>query len=156
VAFATWSRLHGEHATWLFERLPELRELPAEHLVVAPGDDQMAIVDLLEGLDEPRCTIERLVGATRVVVPGLVVLYERLVERCGPVADAPLARTLGFVLADLRPQWLEGEALLTQLFESEDDVERAARWHQALEWRMVEGCGLLGAAGQLTRGDLDS
>lgn len=88
---------HGRRSEILFARLPQLRELPSDLLVVSPGQHTDAVIGCLEQLVDDH---GRLAGWS-VVADELVRVYESELRRCTPVADAPLLRCLPLLLDEL-------------------------------------------------------
>ena len=109
LAFARQSHHHAWHAE-LFERvLPSANGFSADGVVVPPDDAWDALLDKLDGLS---ATIDRLVGAYELLMPGKLDEYERWYGAVDPVQDAPLRRWLGFVVMDEQADLAEGRALL--------------------------------------------
>jgi hypothetical protein len=111
VLFDVQSRHHAADARVLIERLPELRELPRAEAVTAPAGGWGAFVD---GLDE----------VATDVTPHLVVTYRAHADRVGPVADAPLLRSLAVVTADLEADRARAEVVLDRLAADGDGGDR--------------------------------
>jgi hypothetical protein len=117
---------HAQHAAWRAEqwwvRLPVLASIDREALVAPPGHWAAALSDLsTEGRDGARLAL-----AYRVWLPRLAVAYDHHLAATTPVADASVARTLRQVLADIRADWAEGEAVLQELIVTSADVSGAA------------------------------
>jgi hypothetical protein len=127
---ATHSRRHAWHAELWHEHLPRVAGIEADSLVAPPSDGADAA---LAALAEPASTLERLAGAYRVVLPRVVTATARRLAAATPVADAALARSLRFVLADDLDEWREGEALLQSLIAGPDEVDRATAHAARLE-----------------------
>ena len=89
---------HPRRSAALGDRLPLLRELPRDQLVVAPGPGVEAALD---GLGPIASTDARLDATYGVVVPELLAAYRSFVGRLTPVADAPLLRWLPVLERDL-------------------------------------------------------
>lgn len=108
---------HALHHAWfasvLFDRLPELRELPRESLVVPSGDDAAAA--LAELADSTSVTVDRLDAVYSVLVPAVLEGYRVHAARLAPVADAPLQRWLRIVIGDLGEDAAAGAELLSAL-----------------------------------------
>lgn len=128
----TASRHHGWHAELWHEHLPSVPDLDVADLV-APADRGIAatVDDLVIAV--PDSAVEALASAYRVLVPRLVVAYDHDLAGASRVADAPVARTIRIVLADLVPEWIAGERLLAGLLTDRDAVERAAARTARLE-----------------------
>lgn len=138
---ATHSRRHAWHAELWQGHLPRVVGIDAEALVAPPGPEAEDAVAALAA-SGTGSTVERLVGLYRVVLPRVVTATARRLELATPVADAALARSLRFVLADDLDEWREGEALLQAALATGDDVDRAAAHQAALEKRVVAAGGL--------------
>ena len=131
---------HAWHAELWHDRLPKLQEMPPERFVGPANDELVAFVAALTEPVAPEQTIEKLVGAYRVLLPHLVAAYEHHRDQCSTVADGPTIRTLGFVLQDDAADVHEGELLLRALLRTPADARRAEDHQAELE-------GLLRAAG---------
>lgn len=141
VLFGEMSRRHGWHSEVLFDRLPELASVDADALVRAPGPATEALFGALEA---SASTLERLVGAYRVLVPTLLVEYRSTASTLSPVAEASLARWLDIVVRDDVEEWCRGDATLRAAVVDEAAV-RAAGAHQVdLEVLEVASAGLTG------------
>ena len=133
------SARHGWHAELLFARLPELREVEAESLVV-PGSDASTEVLKAVCIDpDPVRLIEALAGYQRVLLPVLLGSYRQLVQGANPASDASLVRWLGFVVGDDVDEWLRGDALVRSLLTEADGVRLAAERQRELE-SLLQGC----------------
>lgn len=97
VAFAVQAERHAQRAGDWYERLPELRELPAAELVV-PASGSVALVDALGVLTT---TAERLAALVDVVLPALGAAYDAVLAQLSPVADGPTMRSLRRMVAEL-------------------------------------------------------
>ncbi len=97
VLFDRLAMAHAHRADVLFARLPNLRELPTDVVVVAPGPVTEGLVGRLSELTADP---ERL-AAWADVGRELVAAYEDLLRRSSPVADAPLRRRLPAVVDGL-------------------------------------------------------
>jgi hypothetical protein len=130
---------HAWHASVWLERLPAGRDPDA---LTEPAGD--AVVELLERMASASGTLERLVGAYRVVVPRLVAAYTAHLNHTSAAADGPTARALALVLGDEVAAWREGELLVQSLITSAADAHRAADHLAALEALAAEAGGLAG------------
>jgi hypothetical protein len=127
------SARHGWHAELLFARLPELREVDAERLVVPGSDGAKEVLAAVCLEPDPSQVVEALAGYQRVLLPVLLGSYRELVAGASPVADASLVRWLGFVVGDDVDEWLRGDALVRSLLGDADGVRRAAERQRELE-----------------------
>lgn len=122
-------RRHAEHAERWHERLPVLRDLPRDSLVVPANDAAVEFIAAVAGPDGADRTIERLVALYRVVLPALVAAYELHLDVASPIADGPVIRSLRLVLSDEVDERDEGEALLERLL-SDDSLRGRAEGHE--------------------------
>lgn len=130
---------HGRHAETLFERLPELRELDPEGLVV-PVDD--AAGDFMEAVCIPAHEdrlLDALVGQYRVLLPSVLHSYRSLSSTLSPVSDGSLSRTLDLLVGEDLEEWSRGDALLRSLLRSDDDVRRVTDRQRELDSALL-GC----------------
>ncbi len=127
---------HAQHAAWRAEqwwdRLPVLAQLDRNSLV-DPGRSWRAL--LVDPASEASPAgdgasveggIGRLAVAYRVLLPRLVVAYDRHARLATPVADGPVIRTLGHVRPDAMADWAEGEAVLQDLLTTGEGAAAAA------------------------------
>lgn len=135
---------HAWHAELWHKRLPELREMNPERLTAPPNDELVGFVDALTEPEAPELTIEKLVGAYRVLIPHKVAAYTYHLNNTSSITDAPTQRSLKFILQDELDDWRDGEMLLQSLIETEDDVQRAAAHQARLEWLLVQAGGIAG------------
>jgi len=82
--------------------------LPAE--LVRPFSDGAARA--LEALGDLDGDMARLGVYCRVVLPRLVVGYRSWLQRCSSSSDRPVARALGFAVADATNDWERGTAVM--------------------------------------------
>jgi hypothetical protein len=141
---------HAWHAELWHKRLPELREMNPERLTAPPNDELVAFVDALTDPEGPDLTIEKLVGAYRVLIPAKIAAYTYHLNNTSTITDAPTIRSLKFALADELDDWRDGEMMLQSLIETEDELQRAVD-HQAKLQRLLLAAG--GIAGPGTIGD---
>ncbi|MHB8219153.1 MAG: hypothetical protein ACYDHU_02360 [Acidimicrobiales bacterium] len=131
---------HAWHAREWGERLPLAHNVDHEALTAAPGPGARDVISALEeddlvtaprpgpGPDTDRDRlVRRMAGLHRVVLPRLIVSYERHRSVAAPVADKPIRRVLDLVLRDEVEACLAGEALLEELLATPEDVRAAAR-----------------------------
>ena len=141
---------HAWHAELWHKRLPELREMNPERLTVPPNDELVAFVDALTEPEGPELTIEKLVGAYRVLIPAKIAAYTYHRNNTSTITDAPTIRSLGFILQDELDDWRDGEMMLQSLIETEAELQRAID-HQTKLQRLLLAAG--GIAGPGTLGD---
>ena len=143
---ATHSRQHGWHAELWHDLLPVIGESGVDAFVAPPGRALAAFVEAVAAPDAPELTIEKLVGAYRVLVPRLVGAYRHHLDLTSPISDGPTIRALRLVLSDERDHRHEGEALLQAQLRSNSDVDRASSHQRELEGLLVTAGGITGTA----------
>jgi hypothetical protein len=154
VAFDVQSLQHAWHAELLAERLPAVDDTDPTTVVLPPSAEvDRLLAGLGGGIPAPEegtiatvagGTLLRLVGLARVLLPRLVAQYTRHLQRCAPVADAPLARALRLVLLDEHQAWQSCEAMVQALVRRPHDVAVVTAHQQALEELVAEsGPGLV-------------
>ena len=140
-------RQHGWHAGVWLDRTPSLAGAEAAGRTGPASGAVAAFMDAFAaGAAGPEHTIEKLAGLYRVLVPHKVAAYTHHLACASPVADAPLARWLRFVLDDETTGRDQGEGVLRRLLRTEADAGRAAdhvRWLEAL---MAAAGGIAGGA----------
>lgn len=133
VTLATHAREHAWHADVWRERLPLTPEMSADRLT-APASGEVAA--FAAALAEPRSedqTIEKLVGAYRVLLPRMIAAYSQHLRATTEIADGPVIRALRLVLRDELEGWARGEELVQSLLRAEGQVRRAADHQGRLE-----------------------
>jgi hypothetical protein len=141
---ATHSRQHGWHAELWHDLLPVIGEAGSERFVEPPNAALVGFIDALREPDAPELTVEKLVGAYRVLLPRTVAVYRHHLAGASPISDGPMIRALRLVLSDQVDHWRDGEALLqTQLLYGAD-VDRAAAHQARLEKLLVAAGGIAG------------
>jgi hypothetical protein len=138
----TW--FHAEHAKRWDERLPELREMNRERLNIPPNAEFEAFMDAVREPEDAELTIEKLVGAYRVLIPRFIGVYTYHLNGTSRITDAPTMRALKFILQDEHETWRDGEMLLQSLIDTPEKVERAARRYEELEALYVASGGIAG------------
>jgi hypothetical protein len=121
-----------------------------ERLTLPPNDELVAFVDALTEPEGPDLTIEKLVGAYRVLIPAKIAAYTYHLNNTSTITDAPTIRSLKFALADEFEDWRDGEMMLQSLILTEDQLQRAID-HQAKLQRLLLAAG--GIAGPGSIGD---
>jgi hypothetical protein len=155
---AAHSRHHAWHAELWHGHLPRLAGRDPGELVVPHHEGLVDALDALDpdgvprdgdgagpdGAGEAPATVERLVGVYRVVLPRLIAAYRDDLAGASPVADAPVMRSLRFMLADELDDWQEGEALVHDLVRSPERARRAAAHQAHVESLVVAAGGIVG------------
>ena len=136
---------HAWHAELWDERLPELREMDPDRLTRPANEHVERFMEALAEPDERDRTIEKLVGAYRVLIPHKVAAYTYHLDNTSTIADAPVIRSLRFAIADEVADWTDGTLMLTSLLETPEDVRRAADHQAKLETLLVAAGGICGS-----------
>jgi hypothetical protein len=137
----------AQHADLWGRRLPELRA-PAQESEPA-NDGVVTLVDLVQHVEEPDQTVERVTGVYRVLKPHLATVYERHLAVANPVYEPPTRRILNRVIEEERRHAAAGAVVLERLITRDRALaERASAW----ERRLLD---TLAAAGGVT-GDLQA
>ena len=105
----------------------------------APGGD-----DSSETAPELPGTLPRLAGLYRVVLPRLVVSYERHLAATAVPTDGPIIRALRLVLNDEIEDWRAGEQLIERLVTRPHDVSAVVDYQHRLETALVGAGGRSG------------
>lgn len=124
-------------------RLPELRENNDDRSEPANADFA-AFMKELTSPDDADLTVEKLVGTYRVLVPHLLATYTYHQKVTSDIADAPTVRILGFMLADLHTQFVEGEMMIQDLARTTKLRERAGKWQTHLDVMLAKSGGVAG------------
>ena len=140
VSMATSSRHLGWHTGDLAELLPDsvLIEGVARTEPHAPGVD-----GAIEAIRAIPGSLERLAVAHRVLLARVAARCVAVERAAASHSDTSLARVLAFLLADLRRDRDDGEALLTRLLTDVSSVERVNTRVLEAESRLVAVGGLL-------------
>lgn len=133
------SHQHAWHASVLFDRLPELREVDADALLVAPSPAFERWVDDLGATDD---TVGRLTGLYEVVLPGLLAAYRTEVSTRTDVGDASLRRWLGRLIVDLEDAVGVGDDALAGLLTDPALAASAASRRESFDLGWSDAGGL--------------
>ena len=144
AALATHSRQHGWHAEVWHDLLPVIGETGVDSYITPATPALGAFVEALAAPEAADLTIEKLVGAYRVLLPHAAVTYADHLDHASPISDGPAIRALRLVLADQLDHWHEGEALLRAQVRSDTDVDRAASHQLQLERLLLAAGGIAG------------
>jgi hypothetical protein len=131
----------AQHADAWGRRLPELRASAQQS--EAPNDAFVAFVDMLESVDGPGLTVERLTGVYRVLKPHLAAVYAAHLQRANPIYEPPTRRILARCLGEERRHVAAGAAVLAHLAAGQDE-RRAAEWTQRLREALRRAGGVTG------------
>jgi len=132
----------AQHADLWGRRLPELRA-PAQQS--EPASDRMVkFADLLESVEGPRETIERVAGVYRVLKPHLITVYARHLASANPIYEPPTRRILERCLEEERRHAAAGAIVLARLTRDETARKRAKVWEQRLLSVLAEAGGVTG------------
>lgn len=128
---------HAQHAAWRgeqwWDRLPILAPVDRDELVIAPSGWSQ----VLAGHRDVATTEALLALAYRVFLPRLSSRYGRHADQAAPVPDAPVIRTLGHVVADVRADWAQGERLTEDLLLDQAAIANASATVAAAEARFT-------------------
>jgi hypothetical protein len=142
---ATHSRQHGWHAEVWHDLLPVIGETGVDSYIAPASPALVPFVEVLAAPEATDLTIEKLVGAYRVLLPRSALTYSDHLDHASPISDGPVIRALRLVLPDQLDHWHEGEAVLQAQLRSEADVERAASHQLRLERLLVTAGGIAGS-----------
>jgi hypothetical protein len=145
AALAAHSRQHGWHAEVWHDLLPVIGEMGVDSYIAPASPELVSFVEALAAPEGADLTIEKLVGAYRVLLPHTAVTYGDHLEHASPISDGPTIRALRLVLSDQLDHWREGEALLQAQLRSEADVERTASHQLRLARLLVAAGGIAGS-----------
>lgn len=127
------SVVSGQHA-WHEElwqnHLPVVKNLDPDTFTQPSSDGIEAAITLLE---HKNSCVERLAAIYRVVLPHMIVGYERHLAICNEVVDAPIMRSLRLVLRDEHEAWSAGEGVVESLLGSKDLIRAASRYCEQAE-----------------------
>lgn len=140
VSMATSSRHLGWHAGDLEELLPDSVLLEGE---TKSAPHAAGVDGAVEAIRAIPGSIERLAVAHRVLLPRVGARCVAVERASANHSDASLARVLAFLLADLRRDRDDGEALLARLLTDVALVEQANGRVLEAESRLVAVGGLL-------------
>ncbi len=145
---------HAWHADLWADRLPVLAGADPAGLTT-PSAATAALFAVLDGHEptsgmpgsawppadeEPTArpgALPRLAGLYRVVLPRLVISYQRHLGATSLITDGPVARALRLVLNDEIEDWHAGERLVERLMARPHDVEAVYEFLQRLETVVV-------------------
>jgi hypothetical protein len=132
----------AQHADLWGKRLPELRA-PAQQS--EPANDRVVkFADLLESVEGPRETLERVAGVYRVLKPHLVTVYARHLGNANPIYEPPTRRILERCLEEERRHAAAGAIVLARLTRDAPARERQTVWEQRLLTLLTEAGGITG------------
>ena len=132
----------AQHADAWGRRLPELRA-PAQQSEPA-NDGVAAVIRMLDSLEGPRQTLERIAGAYGVFKPHLVTVYARHLASTNAVYEPPTRRILARCLEEERRHAAAGEVVLGRLAQTDAERERGADWHAHLLGALEKAGGVTG------------
>lgn len=138
---ATQAHHHAWHASLWEGHLPRRSGHDPAATTGSVDERLRAVVDAIR---RPQTTLERLVGAYRVLAVHAIAAYTCHLERSLAPGDAALARTCRLVLADQLDDWRQGELALQSLLGNGDDVDRGGAHQVRLERLLVEAGGFAG------------
>ena len=131
---AEHSRHHGWHAQLWRDALPDSPALAAADHVVAPAGWAQALELTASGGElDAAGDAARLAALYRGLVPRLAGLLHGLGSRLDGPGDTAIARTLGFVVADVGNDLRGGSARLAATLGDDEGIEKAASATLALD-----------------------
>lgn len=133
VMLAVHARHHAWHSSLWSAYVPRR----SGH--VASGHDLPACLKVLDDPNGMTTTIERLVGAYRVLAPCMIRAYDDHLARASTISDAALVRTTRLVLAEQRDDAHRGEMVLQSLLDSDASRELASAHQVRLEKVLLVG-----------------
>lgn len=133
----------AQHADAWGRRLPELRSLAQQS--EPANDGVVAVMALVQSLEAPAQTVERLTSLYRVLKPHLATVYERHLAVANPVYEPPTRRILERCLGEERRHVAAGERVLARLIGADPALAaRATSWQTRLMDRLVAAGGITG------------
>jgi len=133
----------AQHADLWGRRLPELRA-PAQQSEPA-NDGVVALLDVVQRLEGPGQTVERVTAVYRVLKPHLATVYERHLAVANPVYEPPTRRILERCIAEERRHAAAGAHVLDRLLVADvSGAERARTWEARLLAALVAAGGVTG------------
>jgi hypothetical protein len=130
---AVQSHHHAWHAALWAERRPVLHDLTEADVAVAP-----ALQEALEALAGSVAASERLSAVAEEVLPALLLVHRAHAAAADPVADGPVQRALGLVIADEDDDWRAARALLAAVAPGGAGAERGATRQSTLAELLAE------------------
>jgi hypothetical protein len=132
----------AQHADAWGRRLPELRA-PAQQSE-PPNAAVVEFFDLLESVEGPRQSVERLTGVYRVLKPHLASVYAAHLDRANPVYEPPTRRILERCLGEERRHVAAGAVVLARLASLQTSEHRARTWAERLGQALRHAAGVTG------------
>ncbi|HVB97541.1 MAG TPA: hypothetical protein VNG11_07390 [Chloroflexota bacterium] len=130
----------SEHATWLRERVTQLRT--SEGAIDHAPDGRLAL--LMDEALEARDTVELLAGYYGVIKTRLLAAYRRHLAETQPLVDFPTVRLLKFIIAEEEEQLVWANEALAELTEDSEARARAVAWQAQLERYLSAAGGVVG------------
>lgn len=135
----------AQHADLWGRRLPELRA--AAQQSEPAGDGVVGLLDLVQRLEDPGETLERITAVYRVLKPHLATLYERHLVVANPVYEPPTRRILARCGEEERRHAAAGARVLDRLTAADPDrLARTRAWEQRLLDALTAAGGVTGDA----------
>lgn len=133
----------AQHTDLWGRRLPELRATAQQS---EPANDGLvALLDLVQGMEGPAQTIERVTAVYRVLKPHLATVYERHLAVANAVYEPPTRRILERCLQEERRHAAAGAHVYERLLASDPALKsRAQAWEQRLLDALTEVGGVTG------------
>lgn len=134
---ATHSRQHAWHADLWRERRPVLTSTRPD--AVDPDAAAAAMEPVLAMLSQAASAAVFCAGLYRVLLPRLVVAYDRELRRARAGVDGPTERLASLVLFDCLEQWKAGEAFVVSSISRAVSPDSLWRFCARLEASIVHG-----------------
>ena len=155
VHFAGQSARHARHAELWRARIPVLAWVDPDALTAAPSRPVEAVLDRLvvdvdgdgdgdAGGDGGPGTLPLLAGMSRVVLPRLIVSYQRHRSGCSAVADGPVIDTVDLALSETIADWRWCEGMVQELAVRPHDLAAVHHFVDELERLLVQVEGVAG------------
>lgn len=135
--------LDAEHASWMAQRVGEMREPPLR----LEDDPDAGLRALIEEVLRAQHTVELLVGIHRVLRPALLAAYQRHRRETNPLVDHATCRLLRFMMLEEDEMIAWGNSALAALLADDRAAqEQAAEWVAHLTAYLNAAGGIAGEA----------
>jgi hypothetical protein len=133
----------AQHADLWGRRLPELRAPAQQSEPASPA--VVALLDLIEAVEGPGQTVERVSAIYRVLKPHLATVYERHLALANPVYEPPTRRILDRLIEEERRHTAAGAIVLHRLMAGDAVLTgRAQAWERRLLDTLGVAAGITG------------
>ena len=135
--------LDAEHASWMAQRVGEMREPPLR----LEDDPDAGLRALIEEMLRAHDTVELLSGIYRVLRPALLAAYQRHRRETNPLVDHATCRLLRFMILEEEEMIAWGKsALVALLADDHSEQKRATGWEAHLTAYLDAAGGITGEA----------